>query len=77
MGKVKVKLVNSSNHIKDDSGKYFEPHKVYTVEESDRIKQCIAQNLLERIRDNSVKSEPPAEEEKQESQAPPQQPTPK
>ena len=57
MPKIKVRLFKAENKFKQDSGKYFDPYKVYSVEETDRVKDAIGMNLLEKIVDAKAQAE--------------------
>lgn len=62
MGKIAVKLANASNRLKKDDGEYFTPHEVHVVEETERIKDCVSMNLLNKQPGYKIKDDKPVPE---------------
>lgn len=49
MAKLFVRLANPSNSLKKDNGERFEPYKVHEVEDSQRMLDAVAHNMLEKV----------------------------
>lgn len=70
MATVKVKLVHPSNRVKVDDGKVLTGYETFDVELTDKVKDCIAQNLLEKVAASDQEQAKPPSKRSQASAAP-------